>query len=466
MRDFFNDYVQTIETYIMFRIKETVAKITPELTAKGRAPIALSMGAPTAAPPQKVTDDLKNALGEKGINLYSTPKGEKYFRDAVAERMKTRFNVELNPDDEIFSLIGSKEGIANLIRILINPTTKNEDKDIIWVPDPGYASYKEMINVSGGLAYSIPLKAEDNYLPDLNKVYESFISEGYNPKKIKAILINYPNNPIGATATHEYMRHVVDFCKKHNILLVSDAAYTDMYFKPELKPMSVLEIEGAKDIAVEFFSFSKPYAMTGWRLGWICGNKTAVQLFGKLKSTLDSGLFKALQKAGAEILNSQEGEEYIKKSNVIFKHNQELLIKGLKEELGWGNFYVPDATFYLWLPIPPRYKSSVDFTNDLMHKSGIIAVPGDAFGKYGEGYFRVSIVCPEAQIKEEMAVLEQYLPKKLSEEELTERLKTIIANVGATSMKDMGAVMKQAKAEFGVTADGKMINEVVKKLLA
>ena len=400
MKEFFNDYVQSLETYIMFRIKETVAKITPELTAKGRAPISLSMGAPTATPPKKVIDALKSALDEKGAHLYSTPKGEKSFREAIAKRMKTRFNVELNPDEEIFSLIGSKEGLANFIRVLLNPTTNDEEKEIIWVPDPGYASYKEMVKVSGGKAYSIPLTPENNFMPNLDEVYEKFLSEGLNPKKIKALLINYPNNPLGATATREYFEHVVEFCKKHHILLMSDAAYTDMYFKPELKPMSILEIEGAKDIAVEFFSFSKPYAMTGWRLGWICGNSEAVKIFGKLKSTLDSGLFKALQKAGAEILNSEEGEKYIEEANKVFKRNQEIFVKGLKEELGWGEFNVPDATFYLWLPIPPRYKTSVEFTDDLMHKSGVVAVPGDAFGEYGKRYFRASIVCPEEQIRE------------------------------------------------------------------
>ena len=400
MREFFNDYVQSLETYIMFRIKEAVAKLTPELTAKGRAPIALSMGAPTANPPQKVIDALKSALDEKGAHLYSTPKGEKYLRDAITERMKKRFNVELNPDNEIFSLIGSKEGIANFIRLLINPTTIEKDKEIILVPDPGYASYKEMIKVSGGLAYPVPLTPENNYMPDMEDVFEQLVKDGLNPAKIKALLINYPNNPIGATATREYLESVVKFCKKHHILLVSDAAYIDMYFKPELKPISVLEIEGAKEIAVEFFSFSKPYAMTGWRMGWICGNSEAVQFFGKLKSTIDSGLFKALQKAGTEILNSKEGDEYIEESNRKFKQNQQLLIKGLKEELGWEDFYVPDATFYLWLPIPPRYNSAVEFSEDLMKTSGVIVVPGDAFGDYGKRHFRVSIVCPEEQIKE------------------------------------------------------------------
>lgn len=399
MQEKFNDYVQSLETYIMFRIKETVAKITPELKEKGRAPISLSMGAPTQAPPKFAIDALKAALDEEGIHTYSSPKGEKYFREACALRMKTRFGVDLNPDTEVFSLIGSKEGLANFIRVLINPTTVKEDKEIIMVPDPGYASYKEMVKVSGGLAYPVPLKEEEKFMPDMEKVWEQLIKDGYNPKKVKALLINYPNNPLGATATEEYLKSVVEFCKKHDILLLSDAAYSDMYFKPELKPLSVLAIEGAKDIAVEFYSFSKPYAMTGWRLGWICGNSEAVKIFGKLKSTLDSGIFKALQKAGAAILNSKEGDEYMQEANVAFKRKQDMFVKGLKE-LGWGDFNIPDATFYLWLPIPLRYTSSVEFTDDLMHKSGIVAVPGKAFGEYGDRYFRVSIVCKDSEIEE------------------------------------------------------------------
>jgi len=400
MQEFFNDYVQSLETYIMFRIKETLAQITPELTAKGRKPVNLSMGAPTAMPPKRLRECLKSVLDEEGMHTYSTPKGEVYLREAIAKRMKTRFNVELDAATEIFSLIGSKEGLANFVRVVINPTTIPEDKEIIFVPDPGYASYKEMVKVSGGLAYPIPLTPDNNFMPDLEEVWTEFLNKGYNPAKVKALMINYPNNPLGATATKEYLENVVAFCKNHHILLMSDAAYTEMYFKPELKPISILEIEGAKDIAVEFFSFSKPYSMTGWRLGWICGNAEAVKIFGKLKSTLDSGLFKALQKASADILNSKEGDEYIEEANKTFKRNQEIFVKGLKEELGWGDFTIPDATFYLWLPVPPRYKSSVEFTDDLMYKSGIITVPGDAFGENGKGFFRASIVCSEEEIRE------------------------------------------------------------------
>lgn len=401
MKELFNQYVQSLETYIMFAIGEEAARITPDLEAKGRPPISLSMGAPVAPPPQFVIDKLKDALDVKGIHSYSSPKGEKYFLEAVAQRMKTRFGVELDPKTEIFSLIGSKEGIANLIRELINATPNQFEKDIILIPDPGYASYKEMIKVSGGVGYSIPLTLGNNYMPDLEGVWENLKKDGYSEKKVKALIINYPNNPLGATANLEYFEKVVDFCKKHNILLISDAAYTDMYFDENNIPPSILQVKGAKDIAVEFFSFSKPYAMTGWRLGWICGNAEAVQLFGKQKTTIDTGLFKALQKAASEVLNSKEGDEYIKQANLGFKKKQEILVKGLKE-LGWpiDKINVPDATFYIWLPIPSRYKTSKEFTDDLMYKSGIVAVPGNAFGDCGEGFFRISIVCSDESLQE------------------------------------------------------------------
>ena len=400
MKDLFNQYVQSLETYIMFQITEEAARLRPELEAKNRSPISLSMGAPVKNPPQFVIDKLKEALEIKGIHSYSCPKGEAFYLEAIAKRMKTRFGVDLDPKKEIFSLIGSKEGIANLIRGLINPTKNEFDKNIILIPDPGYASYKEMVKVSGGVAYSIGLTFENNFMPDMEEIYQNLQKDGYDEKKVKALIINYPNNPLGATATFEYLEKIVAFCKKHKILLISDAAYADMYFDENNRPPSILQVEGAKDVAVEFFSFSKPYAMTGWRLGWICGNAEAVSTFGKLKSTIDTGLFKVLQKAASEVINSKEGDEYIKEANAGFKKKQEILVKGLKE-LGWDmdNLNVPDATFYLWLPIPARYKTSKEFTDDLMKTSGIVLVPGHAFGKYGEGFFRISIVCSDENLQ-------------------------------------------------------------------
>lgn len=397
----FNEYVKSIETYIMFQIKQETARLAPDLEAKGRTPIALAMGAPVEAPPRFVYEKLIESLSSPQIHTYSSPKGETWFLEAIAKRMKNRFGVDLDPKSEIFSLIGSKEGLANFIRALINPASNEKDKEIILVPDPGYASYTQMIKTNGGLSYGIALTKENNFMPDLYKVWEQFKKDGYDEKKVKALLINYPSNPMGATCTKEYLKHVVDFCKEKQIWLLSDAAYCDLYFDEENKPHSILEIEGAKDVAVEFYSFSKPYSMTGFRLGWICGNANAVGTFGRLKSTIDTGLFKVLQKAGADVLNSKEGDDYIAKANEDFKRKQMIVVNGFRE-LGWkiNDEDIPKATFYIWLPIPHRYKTSKDFTEDLLKTSGIVVVPGNGFGKNGEGYFRISAVATDEQLLE------------------------------------------------------------------
>ena len=401
MKELFNEYVKSIDTYIMFKIKQEAAALTPELEAKGRSPIALAMGAPVAPPPQFVYEKLIEALKTPQIHTYSTPKGENWFLEAISQRMKNRFGVDVDPKTEIFSLIGSKEGLANFIRALINPTTDENEQDVILVPDPGYASYSQMVKTNGGKSYGIALTKENNYMPDLNTVWENMQKDGIKPQKVKAIVINYPSNPLGATCTKDYLKHVVDFCKEKQIWLISDAAYCDIYFEENQKPHSVLEIDGAKDIAVEFYSFSKPYSMTGFRLGWVCGNKDAIDAFGRLKSTIDTGLFKALQKCAAEVLNSQEGENYIKSANKNFKEKQMLVINGFRE-LGWNikDSDIPKATFYIWLPIPPRYKTSAEFTKDVLKTSGIILVPGNGFGKNGEGYFRLSAVASDKQLAE------------------------------------------------------------------
>ena len=183
--------------------------------------------------------------------------------------------------------------------------------------------------------------------------------------------------------------------------MISDAAYVDLTFEGQPKAPSVLEIPGAKDVAVEFYSFSKPYAITGWRLGWICGNSSIVQRFGKGKSTIDNGIFKVLQIACSEMLNDPESDEFIKQGNIAYKRKQDIVVKGFRE-LGWNlpDKKIPHTTFYLWLPIPPRYKSAFDFCEEVLEKSGIVLVPGNAFGDYGEGYFRLSFVSSDEQLQE------------------------------------------------------------------
>lgn len=395
----FNKEVMSLDTYIMFKLKEITTKLTPELTSRGRKPISLSMGAPSANPPQYVIDKLKEYLDKDGIHSYSIPKGEKPFRDAISVWMKRRFGVEMDPDKEIFSLIGSKEGIANLIRFVTTPKENEFEKDIILVPDPCYASYWQFIKCSGAKGYPIPLTKENNYMPDIDDVVKKLEKDGYDKNKIKMVIVNYPNNPLGVGATREYLQSVVNFCRHENILLASDLAYSELYFDEKEKPFSIFELNGAKDIAVEFFSFSKPYALTGWRLGWICGNSDIVQRFGKGKSTLDNGIFKAMQYACADLINSKEGDDYIVWGNENYKKKQSIIVKGLKE-LGWNVDNVPHTTFYLWLPIPRRYDNAFSFCEDLLTKSGIVVVPGNAFGEMGEGYFRLSFVCSDDELQE------------------------------------------------------------------
>lgn len=392
IKSLYNEHVKTLQTYIMFRIKQKMLDLKPELEKKNRAPLNLSIGAPTQPPPTVVIDELKKVLSEPQISMYSTPKGEPFFLEAVAYRMKKRFGVDINPKTEVCSLIGSKEGLVNFFRSFITPKMDVKEQDIIMVPDPGYASYQESIKTLGGMPYPVALTPENNYLPDPEDVLKQLEKEGYNPKNVKMFVINYPSNPIGATATIDYMQKVVDFGLKHNIVICSDAAYTDMSFGSEPAP-SVLQAKNAKDIAVEFHSLSKPYSMTGWRIGFAVGNADGVGILAKIKSATDTGIFKAIQKAGAKALTDPFCDEYIKENNVILQKKQQMMVKGFKK-LGWpiDDSKVPQATFYLWLSIPERYKTGEEFTDDLLAKSGIVAVPGSGFGIYGDKFFRISLV--------------------------------------------------------------------------
>lgn len=399
----FNNDIQNMKNYIMFEIKAKQNELTPMLKAKNRAPIALSMGAPVDRIPEFAIEKTAYYMNQDSLHTYSTPKGEARFLEAVSTYMKNRFNVEINPKKEVVSLIGSKEGLSNLVRALINPKYDEKEQDIILVPEPGYASYSQMIKIAKGRAYGIKLAKENNFQPNLDEVLNKFIKEGNDPSKIKALIINYPNNPLGCTCDKEYLQHCVDFCNKHNILLISDNAYCEMYFDEKFKPASALECDGARDCCIEMYSFSKSYAMTGWRLGWACGNELAVTMLSRMKSTVDTGIFKVLQYVGADLLESREGQEYIDSQNVKFKNKIQKFVDGLNE-LGYS-VQMPKATFYLWLEIPARYKDCEEFAADLLETSGIVVVPGTAFDKDAKRYIRISVVANSeslAQVIERM----------------------------------------------------------------
>ncbi len=388
-----------LDDYIMFRITQRAGELKPALDAKGRSPLRLSIGAPTLEPPEALIKYTCECLKEPGIHVYSIPKGEAFFREAVARWVQRRFNVNVDSSTEVCALIGSKEGLGNLFRSLITPQADPKKRDIFLVPDPGYANYKAAIETAGGLSYPTPLLPENNYLPDLQLALAQLQSDGYDLAQLKALIINYPSNPTGAMATLDFYQEVVDFCRKHRIALISDAAYVDIYF--EDPPHSVLEVPGANDVAIELFSMSKPYAMTGWRVGFAVGHPDLVDVLVRMKGTLDSGVFRGFQKAATFVLESPECQQYAQQANQRYMENQRIMLHGL-QELGWpmDQILVPKATFYLWIPIPPRYTSSAAFTNDLLETSGIIAVPGTAFGCHGEDYIRLALTLSPDDIRE------------------------------------------------------------------
>ena len=394
----YNDEIRNMSNYIMFEIKARQIELTPELTKKNRKPIPLSMGAPVEMVPDFLIQKTKEYLDVKALHTYSTPKGEVKFLEAVASYAKNRFNVDLNPKSEICSLIGSKEGLSNLVRSLVNAKQKEEEKDVILIPSPGYASYTQMIQASGARAFGLELSEENNYMPNLEDELKRYLKEGNDINKIKALIINDPNNPLGCTCTFEYLQQCVDFCNKYQITLISDNAYCEMYYDEDFKPHRALECKGGMDCCIEMYSLSKTYAMTGWRVGFAVGNKDIVTMLARTKSTVDTGIFKVIQYASADLMTSKEGQEYIDEQNIKFKNKIQKFVDGLNE-LKY-NVKMPKATFYLWVKIPPRYQDCVQFAKDLLEKSGIVVVPGTAYDEKAKNYVRLSVVASDNDLAE------------------------------------------------------------------
>jgi LL-diaminopimelate aminotransferase len=304
------------------------------------------------------------------------------FREAAAEWYKQHLKVELEPHSEVLTLLGSKEGIAHAPLAFLNPG------DIALVPDPAYPVYSIGTMFAGGTPYTMPLKAENDFLPDLTAIPETVA------KKAKLMFLNYPNNPTSATADKGFYEEVVEFAKKNNIIVVSDNAYSEMTFDGYRAP-SFLSVEGAIDVGVEFHSLSKTYNMTGWRIGFAVGNKEVLSGIGKIKTNIDSGAFEAVQRAGITAMKGpQDCIEHMKK---IYIERRDALIKGLKSL----NIKVtpPKATFYIWTPVPEAH-TSIEFSTLLLEKAGIVATPGVGFGDHGEGYLRFALTQPVERIQE------------------------------------------------------------------
>jgi LL-diaminopimelate aminotransferase len=304
------------------------------------------------------------------------------FRQAVAEWYKRRFNVKLDPKSEVVSLIGSKEGIAHMPMAFIDPG------EYVLLTSPGYPVYPVATLFAGGRCHEMPLLEKNNYLPDLEAIPGTVL------KKAKLMFINYPNNPTAACADRTFFRKLVKFAGDHNILICHDAAYTEMYYDDE-KPLSFLQIPGAREVGIEFHSLSKTYNMTGWRIGFAVGNKDAVAGLGKIKTNIDSGIFQAIQEAGIEALNTDDA--VLRKLRDMYQARRDVLYRGLSK-LGL-EVTNPKATFYLWTKCPVGL-SSMDFTALLLNKAGILTTPGNGFGAPGEGYIRFALTVPVKRLRE------------------------------------------------------------------
>lgn len=353
-----------------------------EAKAKGFNIISLGIGDPDTPTIEDVVAEMHKAIDDSKNHDYPPYNGTKDFREASCKWMKERFGVELDADKEMLANIGSKEAIAHVFFALV------DEGDYTLVPDPGYPVYKNATIFAGGTPYSMPLSTENHFLPDFDKIPKEIA------KKSKLMFLNYPNNPTGAVCDLDFFKKAVDFCKKYDILLCHDQAYCEMTYDGYVAP-SVLQVEGAKDIAIEFFSHSKSYNMTGWRVGFVCGNAEAITALGTIKNNIDSGVFKAIQQAAIAAYNIPK--ERIQKLNNMYKERKEVMEQGLRE-LGW-NIETSKATFYLWVPVPKGFTSE-EFVTAMLEKAHIVVPPGNGYGPNGEGFFRVALTRPVEEIKE------------------------------------------------------------------
>jgi len=357
-------------------------RLKAEVQAKGVDVIDLGVGDPDLPTPPHIVEALREAVKDPSTHRYPSYSGMNDFRDCVARWYERRFGVKLEPSREVITLIGSKEGIAHIPLAFINPG------DIVLVPSPAYPVYHAGTVLAGGKSYFMPLTADRNFLPDLDAIPPSVAQQA------KMMFINYPNNPTGATAEAEFFEKVVAFAKKYEIIVCHDAAYSEMSFDG-YRPMSFLEVKGAKDVGIEFHSLSKTYNMTGWRLGFAVGNAEVIGGLGQVKSNIDSGAFNAVQKAGIVAL---EGDQScVREMQRIYQERRDVLIEGLRS-VGLSPF-VPKATFYVWCPVPER-TTSTGFAMTLLKEAGIVTTPGNGFGEPGEGYIRMALTVPKERIKE------------------------------------------------------------------
>ncbi len=352
-----------------------IAMLKAKMIEEGNEPIDFGIGDPDMPTPQFVIDALCEAANDPETHPYDESGfGIEEFKGAVAEFAKKRYGIEVATDGEIQSCIGAKEALAHIIWAYIDPS------DVVLVPDPAYSVYRVQTSWCGGAAFPMALEAENDFLPDLEAIPEAVRQQA------KLLFINYPNNPTGAVASLEYLERVVSFAREYEMLIVQDAAYAEVYYDAEDRPHSILEIDGARDVAIEMHSLSKTFNMTGWRVGWAMGGAAHVEALSRAKSNVDSGTFMAVQRAAAAGLANYD--EFAPQMQDDYRRRRDALVEGL-QSLGCP-IEKPRATFYVWLPVPEGY-SSESFARKLLTDCQVLAIPGAVYGAVGEGFVRMSL---------------------------------------------------------------------------
>lgn len=377
-----------------FKLAQRIAELPPylfaqidavkrEVAARGVDIISLGIGDPDLPTPDFIIEKLYESAKRPANHRYPDYEGMPSFRAAVAAWYKERFNVELDPQTEVVSLIGSKEGIAHL------PLAFTDPGDLNMVCTPNYPVYPIATRFCGGDVEFVPLTEDNGYLPDLDAISDE------TWEKAKSIYLNYPNNPTAGVADEAFFTKLVKKCIETNTFIVHDAAYTEIYYDDAKKPMSIMEIPGAKEVAIEFHSLSKTYNMTGWRVAMAVGNASLVAGLGKVKTNVDSGIFQAVQEAGIAAL--EQGEPYAAEFRGIYKERRDAVVNALRK--AGIKCPLPEASFYIWANTPDGYTSS-DFVTKVIQETGVVLTPGNGFGGPGEGYFRISLTVPTARLEE------------------------------------------------------------------
>ena len=369
-----------LKSFKPFLFEELYRKERAE-RAKGKDIISLAVGDPDIPTDRRIVADAAKELKNGRNHRYPNTKGNENLRKEISAWHKRRHGLAFHPNDEVSVLIGSKEGIAHLPFTVMNPG------DYCLVPDPTYPTYRTGVVLSGGRIHDVALEEKNGFLPDLGKIPRKVVA------RTKLFFLNYPNNPTGAGATLNFYKDLVKWARKNSVIIAQDAAYCEIYFG---KPApSLLEVPGARDVAVEFYSSSKTYCMAGWRVGWVVGNSKLVCALNQLKENIDSGPFNAIQNAVAYALKNHE--KIVPPIRAHFKRRADSFCAALHES-GW-KFPDPKGSCFVWAR-PPAKRDSLDAIMFMLEKASILAAPGSGFGRCGEGYVRFSLTEPDAKLAE------------------------------------------------------------------